>query len=520
MATPKPPPSATVTQQDMQCDVAEDVTITGFSEPPELSEEMTSTQAVTQGSPHASPCQAAEAIASDTDSLSGTQEAQEGAFSDGNYSPDEDLTLAEPADPRAVNSMDDSLDYSDHEATLPPSLPPSQMEHNYNRSRGDSLDDFQIPAGVRETLKQDISTAVNKVTGDPPPRHLSDEERPTWAHDAMHLPVPDLFRWIEARTDFSCAPASSEIKRQRKGLAATGMLPAPEQSAPFYGLSSSTGITEGFDEFAKAFSEMRPASINTLIGKYQITKEPLPVHMSTYKLSDSNIQLEPLRPPGEGLEVVSSLKSNYRSTVRDCDLVRLEEHLRKSLVILSNTDAAMSAVLAEYPKKLDPDSMLMRALSRVTQGMQALADINIMNLHQIVTHRRDTAIDGRLRHKLKPTAISDEHLVQLRHGPILDRVDLFDLDMLKTIQAERDALSDKKLHTAILSRVAYSTPIGPRSPKRQHPVPSTSASSQPSRPKQRRQSSQSTPATSQKPVHQQQQQPFPSGGAGQQQSHR
>ena len=42
MATPKPPLSATVTQQDMQCDVAEDVTITGFSEPPELSEEMTS----------------------------------------------------------------------------------------------------------------------------------------------------------------------------------------------------------------------------------------------------------------------------------------------------------------------------------------------------------------------------------------------------------------------------------------------------------------------------------------------
>ena len=104
---------------------------------------------------------------------------------------------------------------------------------------------------------------------------------------------------------------------------------------------------------------------------------------------------------------------------REEDLRRLEEYSRKALTVLSNLDATMAALLNAYPASPAPDANFMKGLYRTTQGLQVLTDIHSLSLHQVVTHRRDTVINARMRSKANPVVISDEHLARLRYGPIL-----------------------------------------------------------------------------------------------------
>ena len=359
---------------------------------------------------------ASQALASDTDSAA---HDEEDADSHRSSQHDDDSEIQESADPRACNSLDDSLGYQeeDYEATLPA----SQAKPSSARSKADSLDDFQDPP-VRgrvsaRSFQHTISQAVDKVMKGP--MYLLDDKIPEWRSNAMHIPMPELFKWITERSEFSYDIAGPDSRRSRKGLASLKLLPPPDQAGPFFGLSSSTGLTAAFEEYAQQFADYRVPQISTSIGKFKAAKDPSSVNMNPYKLSDKAIQMEPLKPPAEGFDFVSALKTNYRSTVREEDLTRLEENLRKSLVVLSNADAGMAAVLYEYPHKPDPDSLLMRSLFRVTQSLQVMMDFTISSLHQVVIHRRDTALDARMHAvNRRPAVISDEHLRQLRYGPI------------------------------------------------------------------------------------------------------
>ena len=246
------------------------------------------------------------------------------------------------------------------------------------------------------------------------------------------------------------------------------------------------------------------------------------VHMNSFKLGDNLIGAEPLRPPAEGYDFVSSLKTKYKSVVREQDLLRFEENFRKSLVLLSNADAAMAAILFEYPTGYDPDDMMMRALTRVTQVLQGLVDLNLANPHQVVTHRRDTALDARLNNDVKPVKIEESHLVSLRSGPMLGEVDLFDQALLRQVKQERDSKRADQLHTAALSKLAYSTPNPARPPKRKFPPPSATMSVPPERQQKQARRATTTPQPQQaaRSGANQQQSQFPSGGPGLQQPYR
>ena len=104
----------------------------------------------------------------------------------------------------------------------------------------------------------------------------------------------------------------------------------------------------------------------------------------------------------------------------------------------------MAAILFEYPTIYDPDDMMMRALTRVTQVLQGLVDLNLANLHQVVTHRRDTALDARLNLVQKPVKIEEDHLVSLRSGPILGEVDQATLRQVKQEREIRRRLNSFK----------------------------------------------------------------------------
>ena len=137
-------------------------------------------------------------------------------------------------------------------------------------------------------------------------------------------------------------------------------------------------------------------------------------------------------------------------------MLRFEEQARKSLLVLSNLDVTVTALTRTYPEQSEPDPLLMRALYRCIQGLQVLTDLTSATLHQAVTRRKDTSINGKLNNQKHPVAVSEEHLAQLRNGPLLGTRDLFDPDLVRRIQAERATKKSDDLQAVALNRLASS----------------------------------------------------------------
>ena len=109
-------------------------------------------------------------------------------------------------------------------------------------------------------------------------------------------------------------------------------------------------------------------------------------------------------------DFLSPMQGHFIATVREEDLKRWEEASRSSLVILSNLDAAVEAMVAIYPDHMQRNLYLMRSMFRVVQGLEALTRITVGSLHQAVTHRRNAALNALLNHKTKPLDIREDHL--------------------------------------------------------------------------------------------------------------
>ena len=261
-----------------------------------------------------------------------------------------------------------------------------------------------------------------------------------------------------------------------------------DQPDPFVGLSSSQGVVTGFSEFSQAMAEHRPLSMRQTIGIYNTPQRETPqVNMTTYQLADEQIRREVMKSPKDVCDFLGNIKYNYQAVAREEDMRKLEEYSRKALTILSNLDASMSALLHFYPTTQDPDEKLMRGLFRTTQGLQALTEIHILSLHQVVTHRRDTAINAKLRSKTAPVDISEDHLSRLRYQPILEQQHLFDPEVVKAIQKERDASQEKQAQVAVFAELAarrasnavFQHPPTPGRPNKRFPPPTATVSVNP-----------------------------------------
>ena len=274
--------------------------------------------------------------------------------------------------------------------------------------------------------------------------------------EANGISVPDHLKWVADHSEFTASLSAGNVRRSRSALGCVSFLPEQDKPDPFVGLSTSHGIIAGFEEYSQSIAEFKPIPMKDQIGIYSIPARDTPtINITSYQLADEKIRPKPLREIREPCEFLGHIKSNFQSVAREEDIKRLEEYSRKALVILSNLDATMSALLTVYPTSTDPDKHFMRGLFRTTQGLQALADIHLMSLHQLVLHRRDTAIHARLRSRTTPVPIAEEHLAQLRYGPCLGTTDLFDRHLIKQIHKEREEQEHAKLQSAALSSVAY-----------------------------------------------------------------
>ena len=311
-----------------------------------------------------------------------------------------------------------------------------------------------------------------------------------WKAESMRIPVPELLKWIAKNSDFIVGVTPSESRKPRAALSASALLPEMDTPEPFVGLNSSVGIVNNMAANAEKFAAHRPASLRSLVGKYAPPRDFFGASIGTYRLCDETITVDTLRGASEGVDFLSPIKTNYHSVVREGDLLRLEELARKSLLVLSNLDATVTALTRTYPDQQQPDPLFMRALYRCIQGLQVLTDVSSASLHQVVTHRRDTAINGRLNNQKHPVVISEDHLAQLRNGPCLGAKDLFDSELVSKVQGERSAKKTEDLQSVALNRLASSQQ---QQFKRSHSATATASTSGESKSKKRKGSGQQQP---------------------------
>ena len=256
--------------------------------------------------PHSEPLSPqvslSQALEADTDS--NPQVEEEEVEEEHSPTMDDEPEFLESADPRAIHSQASSEaeeeEQEDPEDQEDPPFPASQVVHGTRYARAESLEDFDLSSSqtillqpvTQHPFEQSVQQVVKRVFEEAPkkPKKLTPEDMVSWSLEANNLAIPELFKWISQRTGFTYDKATTQVVRQRKGLASLGLLPAPEQAAPFYGLSSSTGISQAYEETAKTFGAFKEPYIQSLIGKFQAPKDLLQVHMSSFKLSDTRFR--------------------------------------------------------------------------------------------------------------------------------------------------------------------------------------------------------------------------------------
>ena len=87
---------------------------------------------------------------------------------------------------------------------------------------------------------------------------------------------------------------------------------------------------------------------------------------------------------------------------REDDIKRYEAHARKALIVLSNADATVSALLRTYPEHAKPVQMFMKGLLRLQLAISAVTELSIAGLYQSVTLRRDTILNAKVHNRFKP----------------------------------------------------------------------------------------------------------------------
>ena len=158
-----------------------------------------------------------------------------------------------------------------------------------------------------------------------------------------------------------------------------------------------------------------------MVGKYNPPPNTTMVAKTgSFKLAGEGFSEGALKYPRAMPDFLSPMQGHFIATVREEALKRWEEASRSSLVIHSNLDIAVEAMVSIYPEHMQRNLYLMRSMFRVVQGLEALTRITDGSLHQAVTHRRDAAINARLNHRTKPLDIREDQLEELRYGPFVN----------------------------------------------------------------------------------------------------
>ena len=202
--------------------------------------------------------------------------------------------------------------------------------------------------------------------------------------------------------------------------------------------------------------------------------------MNTFKLSDKVISPEPLAFPSGNFPFLMPMKGNFVSVAREDNIRRYEAQARKALIVLSNADATVSALLHTYPEHTKPVKLFMKGLLRLQQAISSVTELSIASLHQSVTLRRDAILNARVHNRFKPLPMDDDHLCALRKDPILGAQALFADDTLNKVSQERATSKTEHVTNLALTRFVAQGQK-PKATKRPYTTPSATASVLPER---------------------------------------
>ena len=168
---------------------------------------------------------------------------------------------------------------------------------------------------------------------------------------------------------------------------------------------------------------------------------PLPkscrVNTTLYQLADNGIATEWLAWPIDRPSFLLRVESNSRMYVMNKDLAAIEATSRDTLAIMSNLDAFTSAVQRSLSNLGISDPFIRRALSVMGSGIANTSRLMVSHLHQIVMHRRDSA--------MWRTDIPTAMISELRHAPFLGETHVFLQDTLAGIVDKRQEQLQKEL---------------------------------------------------------------------------
>ena len=306
----------------------------------------------------------------------------------------------------------------------------------------DDNSDFEVP----------ISRRRDTILDEPRPDAFNPQE---WVEDAMRIEVPDLLAWIAKNSDFAVKAVATNPRKVRLSLSSSKFVPEFDKPVPFVGLSTSVGLAEGFVSYAETFEAYKPKSQSEMLGKYTIPKEVVPYPLSSFRLADKVISPDPLASPTGNYPFLMAMKGNFVSVAREDDIKRYEAHARKALIVLSNADATVSALLRTYPEHTKPVQLFMKGLLRLQLAISAVTELSIAGLHQSVTLRRDTVLNAKVHNRFKPLPMKEDHLRALRNDPILGETELFTEDTLNKVAQERAVSKAEHVTNLALSRFSH-----------------------------------------------------------------
>lgn len=239
---------------------------------------------------------------------------------------------------------------------------------------------------------------------------------------------------------------------------------AAESDTPFTVLSFSKGLADMLQERADECLRSDAASIKGRLPPTALIRGS----MSRYSTVDSLVKAKSLEwqepPPW-----LSRVDSRTKSAVKDSDLAYLETLARENLSILSYMDAFLTAVstsIVDRKSQSMEDSFVLKTLDLAASGVADLSRRTIVGLHQVVVHRRDTALWG-------VTVAKGAQIAALRHSPVAQEAYVFPPLLLQQItEKHKEDAKDKLILRAATSASAapkpFMRPAQTPTPNRKH----------------------------------------------------
>ena len=271
------------------------------------------------------------------------------------------------------------------------------------------------------------------------------------------IEIPELLKWVSDNSAFTVG-APLVDKRDTPMFRLACERPREDSEPSFLSLSLSPSIRQLCNIRTQEAIDKDKVS-GSVIGKIA-PSSACKVRDRQYLFSDSTLRASALARPMNPPPWMRTVKPLSRSYVTEADLVSLESSTRQKIMIISNVDAYLCAVL-QVASQAPGNPYVTRALQAAAHCMSDLCKVTVNSLHQIVMHRRDMALWAKDDNPYNK-ALSSQQSLLLRNALFFEEDTLFQsADIDSVLEEKRQEQKDRaigNLASSTVSRPPVSSP--------------------------------------------------------------